>query len=603
VNARPLPLWIAFCLLLASSVSAQEPTTNAPDPGVDEVVAAEEPFQVPPGLATARATMRTFLETFDATKSDPTRTPLEQAASCLDLTQIREDLHARQGPELASQLKEVLDHTVLIDFNAIPDNPTGAPWILQVPDAGAVVIAPDDRQVWLFTPQTVERIPDLFRLTSEREEVEGVTDTVPLTPSMWLRSQMPPVLLGVSLPSLLGVTIPLEHWQWLGLLVLIFLGVILDHLLTAAVRTAIERYLKRRMETVAPRELKRALRPLGLLASALLWWVGISWLGLPTRTLEVLLVAVRFIAAVAFVGTTYRTVEVVASVLEQRAARTQNKFDDLLVPLFRKSMKLLVVAFGLLFIGEILSLPIRSLIAGLGIGGLALALAAQDVVKNFFGSLMVIIDRPFSVGDWVVIQGVEGTVAEVGFRSTRIRTFYDSMVTVPNSNLISASVDNYGQRRYRRWSTFLSLTYDTPPEKIEAFCEGVRELVRQHPHTRKDYFEIHLNRFSAASLDVLLYVFFAVPDWSAELRERHRLGTDILRLAVDLGVEFAFPTQTLYLKRPQAASELPPAAGTDEYLRQIHDDARQRARRLTGDASDQEPGAQDARTAAGPHQG
>jgi MscS family membrane protein len=523
--------------------------------------------------------MRTFLEAFDATKSDPTRTPLEQAASCLDLSQIRKDLRRRQGPELASQLKEVLDHTVLIDFSTIPDSPTGSPWVLDITDAGEVSIAADARGVWLFTPKTVERIPDLFRQTGEREKVEGVVDTVPLTPSMWLRSQVP--------ATLLGVTFFLEHWQWLGLLALVLLGFILDYLLTAAVQTTIERYLERRMETVPPEKLKRALRPLGLLASALLWLVGIFWLGLPTRILEMLLVAVHFIAAVAFVGTAYRMVEVVASVLEQRAARTQNKFDDLLVPLFRKSTKLMVTAFGVLFIAETLSLPVRSVIAGLGIGGLALALAAQDVVKNIFGSLTVIVDRPFAVGDWVVIEGVEGTVAELGFRSTRIRTFYDSIVTVPNSNLINASVDNYGQRRYRRWSTFLSLTYDTPPEKIEAFCEGLRELIRQHPNTRKDYFEVHLNRFSAASLDVLLYVFFTVPDWSAELRERHRLGTDILRLAVDLGVEFAFPTQTLYLKRPEMASQLPPTAGTDEYLEQIHQDARRRARRLTGDTAGQ----------------
>lgn len=591
MNTRTLSLWITLWLLLTSTVAAQEPTTNAAQPGVDQVAAQEETFQVPPGLATPRATMRTFLEAFDASKQDPTREPLEQAVSCLDLSRLREDLQARQGPELASQLKEVLDRTVLIDFSRIPDRSTGAPWTLVISGDEEVAIAADARGVWLFTPETVERIPALFRLTNEQEKVEGVTDTAPLTPSMWLRSQMP--------PSLLGATFFLEHWQWLGLLALVLLGFILDYLLTAAVQSTIERYLERRMETIPPQELKRALRPLGLLASALLWLVGIFWLGLPTRVLEVLLVAVHFIAAVAFVGTAYRMVELVASVLKQRAERTQNKFDDLLVPLFRKSMKLLVTAFGVLFIAETLSLPVRSVIAGLGIGGLALALAAQDVVKNIFGSLTVIVDRPFSVGDWVVIAGVEGTVAELGFRSTRIRTFYDSMVTVPNSNLINASVDNYGQRRYRRWSTHLSLTYDTPAEKIEAFCEGVRELIRQHPQTRKDYFEVHFNSFSSASLDILLYVFFAVPDWSAELRERHRLGTDILRLAADLGVEFAFPTQTLYLKRPEAAGERPPTVGTDEYLRQIHDDARQRARRLTGSTRPPQASEPEAQAAGG----
>ena len=104
-------------------------------------------------------------------------------------------------------------------------------------------------------------------------------------------------------------------------------------------------------------------------------------------------------------------------------------------------------------------------------------------------------------------------------------------------------------RRYRRWKANLGVAYDTPPEKIDVLCEGIRELVRQHPYTRKDYFHVYLNQFGSSSVDILLYIFWETPDWSTELRERHRLGVDILRLTQHLGVEIAFPTQTLYLKR------------------------------------------------------
>ena len=574
VKSRPATVLLLglLGLFFVPFVLAQEP--DAPT-DVAETAVEAPPFEVPEGLSNARATMRTFLEAFDENLRDPDRTPLEQAASCLDLRSMREDLRSRQGQELAQQLKEILDRTVLIDFDRIPDRKDGRPWTLDVPDAGEVTLAADSRGVWLFTPETVDDIPELFRRTANRQKVEGVTDVVPLTPALWLRSQMP--------ESLLEVGFLLEHWQWLGLLCLLFLGLILDRLLTRAAQGTIERHLEQRTESVDPDDLRHALRPLGLLISALLWWAGIFWLGLDTRILEVLLVAIHFVAAVSFVGVAYRMVDVVAAVLDQRASRTQNKFDDLLVPLFRKSMKLLVATLGLVFIAETLSLPLRSVIAGVGIGGLALALAAQDVVKNLFGSLMVIIDRPFAVGDWVTIEGVEGTVAELGFRSTRIRTFYDSIVTVPNSNLISASVDNYGRRRFRRWRSHLSLTYDTSPQKIEAFCEGVRELIRLDPDTRKDYFEVHLNRFSASSLDVLLYVFFTTPDWSGELAARHRLGNNILRLAADLEVEFAFPTQTVHLMRPSSSSDLPPSGGYDRQLKAIHEEARERARRLQGD--------------------
>jgi MscS family membrane protein len=289
------------------------------------------------------------------------------------------------------------------------------------------------------------------------------------------------------------------------------------------------------------------VRPGGILAMALVWWAGVLWLGLPVRVLAVLLIAVKFLAAASAVWGAYRVTDVLGEYFAERARGTETKYDDLLVPLVRKSIKIFIFAFGLVFVADNLNVNISSLLAGLGIGGLAFALAAQDTVKNLFGSLTVLLDKPFEVGDWVVIGDLEGTVEEVGFRSTRLRTFYNSLVTIPNANLIATAVDNLGARRYRRWKTTLSLTYDTPPERIEAFCEGVRELVRRHPHTRKDYFHVWANEYAAASLDVLLYVFFETPDWSAELRERHRLFLDILRLAKRVGVEFAFPTQTLHV--------------------------------------------------------
>jgi MscS family membrane protein len=197
---------------------------------------------------------------------------------------------------------------------------------------------------------------------------------------------------------------------------------------------------------------------------------------------------------------------------------------------------------------------ITAVLGALGVGGVALAFAAQDTIGNFFGSITVLFDRPFGIGDWIIIGDVEGTVERVGFRSTRVRTFYNSMVTIPNSMMVNTQVDNYGARRYRRVKVMLSVTYSTPPEKIDAFCEGIRELIRLHPYTRKDYYHVYFNQFADSSLDILLYAFFEVPDWGTELRERHRLFVDILRLADRLGIEFAFPTRTVWLERSRDAA-------------------------------------------------
>ncbi len=587
-GARSLRILLALVGLLAwtmtfgpADLQAQEPAQTAPAEDASGTDQDNEPasppkVEVPPELSNPRATMRTFLEAFDPEKAPEGWEPLDRGAFSLDLSTLGADLRKAQGREAAAQLKEVLDRTVFIDFAEIPNRQEGPPWVLPIIEDYEVRIARDEHGRWLFTSSTVEQLSAMLRAVRGREVVEGVKDVGPLTFSQWIRSKMP--------ASLLSAPLVLENWQWLGLFLLILLGLAVDQLVTRSVQAAIQGYLSRRMEQIDPDELHRALRPLGLLTAGLVWWPGLFWLGLPIFLLTVLVVAVKFVVTTAFVWAAYRMVDIVAAVFQVRAERSVNRFDDLLVPLFRKSSKLMVAALGFVFIADNLDVDITSLVAGLGIGGLALALAAQDAVRNLFGSLMVILDRPFSVGDWVVVGDVEGTVVELGFRSTRIRTFYDSTITLPNANLISAAVDNLGVRTYRRWKTMLSLTYNTPADKVEAFCEGVRELIRLHPYTRKDSFQVYLNQFSASSIDVLVYMFFHTPDWATELRERHRLALDIMRLAQDLGVSFAFPTQTVYLQRPGDAE---PLAAFDSYGRHLQDvraDAQARARALVDGA-------------------
>ncbi len=528
-------LFPILLLLLSPSI----PPLAAQEAAAPAAEAAPEVFQVPPEHASARATMSTFLWSFNPERQQPGVDPLAVAAACLDLSEIPESLRAHQGQELAIQLKEVLDRTELIDLAALSDDPAAAPYRLDVHGQGEVTLAPDTRGEWLFDTATVAALPALLAAVRDRQTVEGVTQIANLTPAMWLRSQMP--------ESLLGVSFLLEHWQWLALLALFLLGLALDRVVAALSKAAAERYLAKRLHSVEAGRLKRAMHPVGLLAAALFWWAGIYWLGLPVAVLGVLRLAVHFAVAASFVWAAYRLVDVFAAVLEDTAGKTDNKFDDLLVPLARKALKILVFAFGLVFIADSLDLPISSILAGLGIGGLAVALAAQDAVKNVFGSLLVIMDQPFSVGDYVTVGGIEGSVEELGFRSTRIRTPADSVVTLPNSNLITSSVDNLGLRRTRRWKTTLGLTYDTPVDKIEAFCEGVRELIREHPITVKEGYQVAFHEFSASSLDVMMLVKFATTDWGEELEARQRLGLAILRLAEDLGVELAFPTQTLHV--------------------------------------------------------
>jgi len=260
----------------------------------------------------------------------------------------------------------------------------------------------------------------------------------------------------------------------------------------------------------------------------------------------------------------YKIVDIVSLYFAKLAEKTESTLDDQLVPLLRKTMKAFVVILGTLFVlKEGLEVDIVPFLTGLSIGGLAFALAAQDTIKNFFGSIMIFIDKPFQVGDWITSGDVDGTVEEVGFRSTRVRTFRNSVMYIPNGKIADATIDNHGLRQYRRFYTTLTITYDTPPELIEAFVQGLKKIVEYHPDTRKDSFNVYFNNLSAYSQDIMFYIFFQVPTWQEELRCRHEILVQIVKLANNLGVRFAFPTQTLHMENFPEKKTLVPVYNQD----------------------------------------
>ena len=255
----------------------------------------------------------------------------------------------------------------------------------------------------------------------------------------------------------------------------------------------------------------------------------------------------------------YRIVNILAVFLTRLAQNTDSTLDDQLVPLLRKTLKTFVIITGTLFILDNLDVPILPLLTGLSIGGLAFALAAQDTIKNFFGSVMIFIDKPFQVGDWITSGELDGTVEEVGFRSSRIRSFRNSVIYVPNGKLADNVIDNHGLRKYRRFYTQIAITYNTPPEMIEVFISGLRKIVEEHPVTWKDNYHIYLNDMASSSLNIMFYIFFRVPTWGEELQARHEVLLRIIQLAKEIGINFAFPTQTLHVENLPGQPSLSPS--------------------------------------------
>ncbi|MCP4499018.1 MAG: mechanosensitive ion channel family protein [Deltaproteobacteria bacterium] len=293
--------------------------------------------------------------------------------------------------------------------------------------------------------------------------------------------------------------------------------------------------------------LKDAASPLGTLALSGVVALGLTSIGLGVKIAAIVMLATQTVAATSVVMVLYRAVDLLAEFLTARADKTDTKLDDQLVPLVRRGLKIVTVCVGAVFVLQNLDIDVGSLIAGLGIGGLAFALAAKDTVSHIFGSVTIFLDKPFQIGDWVVACGVEGIIEEVGFRSTRVRTFYNSVVSIPNGKFTNAVVDNYGLRQYRRCSITLNIEYATSPDQVEAFCDGLRGVIQSHPGTRKDYFEVHFAGFSESGLKIMLYFFFEVDSWTDELRSRHEIYLDFIRLAEELDVRFAYPTQTLHI--------------------------------------------------------
>lgn len=475
----------------------------------------------------------------------------ERALSALELADVQQE-----PEELARQLKGVLDRTArvrLASFPAVGDDRIGPyrdvwTWRPAAPPGHAPLRVPFQRGAdggWRFGAAFLRGVPELWsELAGEPPIDELVEDLSPLGRLRFaIRGRVP--------QALLGRGFLLENWQWIGLAVLVAVGVLLDRIVRFLLGLFVRRLARSERVPHDEHTLRNFERPFGLFVTAWAFQVLLPVLGIEARYHSILELAAGFVMAVTGVWAAYRLVDVVSGFFSERARATQNRFDDMLVPLLRRTLKILVTIVGLVYFASKLSEELYGIVAGISIGSLAVGFAAKDSIENLFGTFTVLLDKPFQLGDWITVGEIDGTVEEVGFRSTRVRTFYNSLISVPNSRFISAHVDNWGARRYRRIKSTLSLTYDTPPEKVEAFCEGVRELIRRHPYTRKDYYHVYLNQLGASSLDVLLYCFVETPDWSTELRERHRLFNDVLRVAERLGVDFAFPTQTIHVAKPE----------------------------------------------------
>ena len=349
---------------------------------------------------------------------------------------------------------------------------------------------------------------------------------------------------------------PLASYQVLGLILLALLVIPIYRIVVWPLSRLALALVRWRHASVEESAVASWIRPLGWLA--VLWMLerGVTMLDFRTETagmiLSVLIPALLIVTTFAL----FRLIDPLLRLVAGPAATNPSEYTraSMGFPVISLVLKIVVVVTGLAALLRLFNFDVGTVLAGLGIGGLAIALAAQDTLKNFFGSIMLIADHTFRVGDLVKIGGNEGVVESVGLRNTRLRGLDDSLLTVPNSDLTTSHVTNFGARRFRRFRTQFEVAHGTPPGVLEQFREGVLDLIRNHPQIRQQKYEVAVSDLGSSGIQILIQVFFEVTDGHAELIARDSLILDILRLTERLGIAFESPT--LLLDRNGHASPL-----------------------------------------------
>ncbi|GAA0450900.1 mechanosensitive ion channel family protein [Alkalibacillus silvisoli] len=229
------------------------------------------------------------------------------------------------------------------------------------------------------------------------------------------------------------------------------------------------------------------------------------------------------------------------------------EIDQILIPFISKAIRFIVIAISLSIIAQEFGYDVSGFVAGLGLGGLAFALAAQEVIKNLFGGIVIITEKPFTMEDWIETPSIEGVVEDITFRSTRVRTFSESLVTIPNSTLSNEPITNWSEMGKRRIFFNLGVEYTTPRDKLETVVNRVRDLLENHEEVHPETIFVNFDKYNDSSLDIMLYFFTKTTVWDEYLEVKEDINFKIMDILKEEEVSIAFPSRTLYLDAEEQA--------------------------------------------------
>ncbi len=483
--------------------------------------------------ASPRAAMREFLT---ACRDGD----YEAAARYLDLRQLPPDRRARMGPELARRFKAVLDRTLWVELDALSDAPEGdledgLPRSRERVGTIAGAAAPVDVELewrarrepaWRVAPATLAAVPAL----SQELGTDWIQQRLP---SLWVDTRFLEVAL----------------WQWLALPALAVLAMLGAWIVTFLIARPLSAIARRSATDLDDQLVLAMVGPARLLLAVLGFAAGRRFLALAVPAERAIEAAALALGILAVAWLLLRAVDVGADAMAMRMRASGRPGAAGLVPLGRRAVKVVLGALAGIAVIQNLGVNVTGILAGLGVGGLAIALAAQKTVENLFGGVTLAADQPVRVGDFCRFGDKLGTIEEIGLRSTRVRTLDRTLVSVPNAEFSGMQLENY-TRRDRIWlRALLGLRYETTPDQLRHVLAGLRRVLREHPRVDPDPARVRFVAFAAHSLDLEVFAYIRTRDYDEFLAIQEEILLTIMDVVARSGTSFAFPSQTLYAAR------------------------------------------------------
>lgn len=294
-------------------------------------------------------------------------------------------------------------------------------------------------------------------------------------------------------------------------------------------------------------------KPLAVFFTIFGIYISIVFLRVPLAITDEAMQIVRkifeIVSVIAFARGLAASFEPRSSLVKKMKERTSKDVEDSMFDFILKIVRAIIYIVAGFIVITLLGVNLNGLVAGLGVGGVIVTLAAQDTAKNLFGGLVIFLDKPFIVGDWIEMSPYEGTVEDITFRSTRVRTFENSVVNIPNSIISNSSIINWSKMEKRRYKTNLCLELDTPLEKLDIFQKRVREMLQQREAIYDESIIVKFDEIKDNGINVLVSSYTDSVDYPSYLAEKENINRKIMRILREEHIELAYDTKTLYVKQ------------------------------------------------------